>query len=119
MDVPQNVVYRTKTKESNILTDEAPSYKNRTKIIIDEDEDNFFDVEIIKEIINNDDGKAGKDGGKAEIISGTGIKDLSLSQLRDGKNSDVRPSETKKAEGDYFTFDDFKELIGIFKKENL
>ena len=119
MDVPQNVVYRTKTKESNILTDEAPSYKNRTKIIIDEDEDNFFDVEIIKEIINNDDGKAGKDGGKAEIISGTGIKDLSLSQLRDGKNSDVRPGETKKAEGYYFTFDDFKELIGIFKKENL
>ena len=37
MSVPQNVVYRTKTKESNILTDEAPSYKNRTKIITDED----------------------------------------------------------------------------------
>ena len=119
MSVPQDVVYRTKTKESDILTDEAPSYKNRTKIITDEDEDNFFDVEIIKEIINKDDGEAGKGGGKAEIISAAGLKDLSLSQLRDGKNSDIRPGETKKAEGNYFTFDDFKELIEIFKKENL
>jgi hypothetical protein len=119
MSVPQNVAYRTKTKDSDILTDEAPSYKNRTKIITDEDEDNFFDVEIIKEIVNKEDGKAGKDNGKAEIISATGLKDLSLSQLRDGKNSDVRPGEIKKAGGDYFTFDDFKELMGIFKKENL
>jgi hypothetical protein len=119
MGVPQNVVYRTKTKDSDILTDESPSYRNHTKIITDEDEDNFFDIEIIKEIVNKNDGKAGKDGGKAEIISAAGIKDLSLSQLRDGKNSDVRPGEIKKAEGDYFTFDDFKELLEIFKKENL
>ena len=106
MSVPQNVVYRTKTKEIGILTDEAPSYKNSTKILTDEDEDDFFDVEIIKEIINDDDGKAGRNGDKSktEIISGS-VKDLSLSQLRDGKNSDVRPGETKKAEGDYFTFD--------------
>ena len=119
MSVPQDIVYRTKTKDSDILTDEAPSYKNRTKIITDEDEDNFFDIEIIKEIVNKDDGKAGKDGGRAEIISAAGLKDLSLSRLRDGKNSDVRPGEVKKAEGYYFTFDDFKELIGLFKKENL
>ena len=114
LDVPQNVIYRTKTKETGIISNEAPSYKNSIKIVEDDSGDNFLGIEKIKEIINRDDEKTDKDGGKVNIVSGKEPKDLSFGQLTDGRNDNVRPAETKKTESDYFTFDDFKELIGIF-----
>ena len=116
-DVPQNIVYRTKTKETGIISNEAPSYKNSTKIIEDDDDD-FFGIEKIKEIINKDDNELlDKEKGNINFVSGKEAKDLSFSQLRDGRNSNIRPAETKKAEQDYFSLEDFKELVKTFKEK--
>ena len=115
-DVPQNIIYRTKTKETGIISNEAPSYKNSTKIIEDDDDD-FFGIEKIKEIINKDDNELDKDKGSINFVSAKEAKDLSFSQLRDGRNSNIRPAETKKAEQDYFSLDDFKELAKTFKEK--
>ena len=116
-DVPQNIIYRTKTKETGIISNEAPSYRNSTKIIEDDSDDNFFGIEKIKEIINKDDNELDKDKGSINFVSGKEAKDLSFSQLRDGRNSNIRPAETKKAEQDYFSLDYFKELAKTFKEK--
>ncbi|MHB1697419.1 MAG: hypothetical protein ACYCSQ_04875 [bacterium] len=113
-DVPQNFTYRTKTKITGIISNEAPSYKNSKKIIEDDD-DNFFGIYKIKEIINRKDEKKDKNDDEVNVISGKESKDLSLSQLRDANNKDVSPAETKKTDDNYFTFDDFKELMNMFK----
>ena len=115
-DVPQNIIYRTKTKETGIISNEAPSYRNSIKIIEDDDDD-FFGIEKIKEIINKDDNELDKDKGSINFVSAKEAKDLSFSQLRDGRNSNIRPAETKKAEQDYFSLDDFKELAKTFKEK--
>ena len=114
-DVPQNIIYRTKTKETGIISNEAPSYRNSTKIIEDDSDDNFFGIYKIKEIIEKKDEKAKNDNNNVNVVSGKEAKDISFNPLRDGENSGVRPGETKKTESDYFTFDDFKELMKIFK----
>ena len=67
-DVPQNIVYRTKTKETGIISNEAPSYKNSTKIIEDDDDD-FFGIEKIKEIINKDDNELDKQSSEWKICT--------------------------------------------------
>ncbi|MHB1646595.1 MAG: hypothetical protein ACYCSW_08825 [bacterium] len=113
INVPQNIVYRTKTKETGIISNEAPSYKNSMKIIDDDSDDNFFGIIKIKEIIKKD--ETNKNSSKVNIVAGKEPKDLSLSQLRDSNNTDIRPAETKKSESDYFTFNDFKELLAMFK----
>lgn len=116
-DITQNPIYRTKTRETGILSNEAPSYGNSIKIIEDDSGDEFFGVEKIKEIINKDDNKLDRGKGNINFVSGKEAKDLSFSQLRDGRNSNIRPAETKKAEQDYFSLEDFKELIKTFNKK--
>ena len=111
-DVSQNIIYRTKTKETGIISNEAPSYRNSIKIIEDDDDDDFFGIEKIKEIISKEGGAA--DNNNVDFISAKEAKDISFNSLRDGKNSGVRPGETKKTKSYYFTFDDFKELIEMF-----
>ena len=117
LDVPQNIVYRTKTKETSFLSNKAPSYKNSIKIIEDDSGDEFFGAEKIKEIINKDDNKLDRGKGNINFVSGKEAKDLSFSQLRDSRNSNIRPAETKKSEQDYFSLEDFKELIKTFKEK--
>ena len=116
-DIMQNPIYRTKTKKTGIISNEAPSYRNSIKIIEDDGEDDFFGIEKIKEIINKDDNELDKEKGNINFVSGKEAKDLSFSQLRDVRNSNTRPAETKKAEQDYFSLDDFKELAKTFKEK--
>jgi hypothetical protein len=114
-DIDRTPIFRTKTKETGIVSNEPYSYTNSKKII--EDDDDFSEIEKIKEIIEKEDSKLYNKKGDIIFISGKEPKDLSLSGITNKNNSHVRPAETKKAESDCFSFEDFRELLNSFKEK--
>ncbi|MHB8327840.1 MAG: hypothetical protein ACYDB5_10485, partial [bacterium] len=121
-DAAPKTIFRTKTQDTGILETRDPSYKNQTRKVLDDTDDSKMFPDIIvrkKEIIYKDGEKLSEEGQRNNVFIANPEKtNISFNTLRDGENSGIRPVEMEKAENNYFTLNDFKELINIFISKN-
>jgi len=118
-DAAAETIFRTKTQDTGILEQRDPSYRNQTRKVVDDTDDNkmFPDIIVRKKEIIYKDGEKLSEGYRHNnvFITNPEKTDISFNTLRDGGNSGIRPVEMQKAEDNYFTFNDFRELMKMFK----
>ena len=117
----REAVFRIRARTGRTVSGDRPSWKNPKKGVANDakDGDVFSSVELVRETITGSGQGTGKASGGIAIKNAVQLKDggtksLSFNSSTDARNRDARQAHASLKGKDPFTFEDFKELIGMF-----